>query len=92
MRRRRRLHVAIIPPARGAGTRARRLPGVLQSDGYEADAAYARLGFEWVGGRAHGRRPFFEADAERPKTAARVLRLWDSLSPRVCHEGLACPF
>ena len=51
--------------------------GVLQSDGYEAYAAYARThpGVEWAGCWAHARRRFCEAAAERPKTAERVLRL-----------------
>ncbi len=51
--------------------------GVLQSDGYEAYAAYARAHplVEWAGCWAHARRRFFEAATERPKTAERVLRL-----------------
>jgi transposase len=51
--------------------------GVLQSDGYEAYATYARAhpGVEWAGCWAHARRRFFEAAAERPQTAGRVLRL-----------------
>ncbi len=51
--------------------------GVLQSDGYEAYAAYARAHpqVEWAGCWAHARRRFFEAAAERPQTAGRVLRL-----------------
>ena len=51
--------------------------GLLQSDGYEAYAAYvqAHPGVEWLGCWAHARRRFFEAAAERPKTAERVLRL-----------------
>ena len=51
--------------------------GVLQSDGYEAYAAYARAHpqVEWTGCWAHARRRFFEAAAERPQTAGRVLRL-----------------
>lgn len=51
--------------------------GVLQSDGYEAYAAYARAHpqVEWAGCWAHARRRFFEASTERPKTAERVLRL-----------------
>jgi transposase len=50
--------------------------GVLQSDGYEAYAAFVRThpGVEWAGCWAHARRRFFEAAGERPKTAARVLR------------------
>ncbi len=51
--------------------------GLLQSDGYEAYAAYveAHPGVEWLGCWAHVRRRFFDAAAERPKTAARVLDL-----------------
>ena len=51
--------------------------GVLQSDGYEGYAAYARAhpGVEWAGCWAHARRRFFESGAERPQTAERVLRL-----------------
>ena len=51
--------------------------GLLQSDGYEAYAAYVRTheGVEWLGCWAHARRRFFEAAPERPKTAERVLRL-----------------
>jgi transposase len=51
--------------------------GVLQSDGYEGYAAYARAHpqVEWAGCWAHARRRFFEAAAERPQTAGRVLRL-----------------
>ena len=51
--------------------------GLLQSDGYEAYAVYveARSGVVWLGCWAHARRRFFEARAERPKTAERVLRL-----------------
>lgn len=51
--------------------------GLLQSDGYEAYAAYtqAHPGVEWLGCWAHARRRFFEAAAERPRTAAWVLRL-----------------
>ena len=51
--------------------------GVLQSDGYEAYPAYVRThpGVAWVGCWAHTRRKFFEAAAERPKTATRVLQL-----------------
>jgi transposase len=50
--------------------------GLLQSDGYEAYAAYVRTreGVEWLGCWAHACRRFFEAAAERPKTAERVLR------------------
>ena len=55
--------------------------GVLQSDGYEAYAAYARAHpqVEWAGCWAHARRRFFEAAPERPKTAERVLRLMGRL-------------
>jgi len=51
--------------------------GIVQSDGYEAYPAFARAreGVEWVGCWAHARRYFFEAAAERPKTAERILRL-----------------
>jgi transposase len=51
--------------------------GLLQSDGYEAYAAYARAhdSVEWLGCWAHARRRFFEATAERPSTVERVLRL-----------------
>ena len=51
--------------------------GVLQSDGYEAYAAFVRthVGVEWLGCWAHARRRFFESAGERPKTAERVLRL-----------------
>jgi transposase len=54
-----------------------RYRGLLQSDGYEAYAAYvqAHEGVEWLGCWAHARRRFFECAAERPKTAERVLRL-----------------
>jgi len=51
--------------------------GVLQSDGYEAYAAYARAhgGVVWVGCWAHARRKFFEAKDEAPTRAGFVLRL-----------------
>jgi transposase len=51
--------------------------GLLQSDGYDAYAAYVQshAGVEWLGCWAHARRYFFEAAAERPRTAERVLRL-----------------
>jgi transposase len=51
--------------------------GVLQSDGYEAYPAYVRTRPKvvWVGYWAHARRKFFEAQAERPADAARVLGL-----------------
>lgn len=50
---------------------------MLHSDGFEGYPAYVRAhaGVEWVGCWAHARRKFFEAAAERPKTAERVLRL-----------------
>jgi transposase len=51
--------------------------GLLQSDGYEAYAAYVRTRpeVEWLGCWAHARRGFFEAVGERPRTVERVLRL-----------------
>lgn len=51
--------------------------GLLQSDGYEAYPAYVRThpGVTWLGCWAHARRKFFDAAAERPRTAARVLQL-----------------
>jgi transposase len=51
--------------------------GVLQSDAYEAYAAFARerVGVEWVGCWAHARRKFFEAAGERPRTVERILQL-----------------
>ena len=51
--------------------------GVLQSDGYEAYAAYARAhpGVDWVGCWAHARRGFFEAQGENRRVASAVLRL-----------------
>lgn len=51
--------------------------GILQSDGYEAYPSFAREreGVVWVGCWAHARRKFFEAVAERPRTAERILRL-----------------
>ncbi len=51
--------------------------GILQSDGYEAYPAHARehADVQWVGCWAHARRKFFEAVAERPKTAERILQL-----------------
>lgn len=50
--------------------------GLLQSDGYEAYPAFAREreGVVWLGCWAHARRYFFEAAAERPRTAERILR------------------
>ena len=51
--------------------------GLLQSDGYEAYPAFARErdGVVWLGCWAHARRYFFEAAAERPRTAERILRI-----------------
>jgi hypothetical protein len=51
--------------------------GVLQSDGYEAYANYAREHTEvnWVGCWAHARRKFFEAQAEKPKVVRVALKL-----------------
>ncbi len=51
--------------------------GVLQSDGYEACAAYARSHptVAWVGCWAHARRRFFEAQGEMPRVAQAALRL-----------------
>lgn len=51
--------------------------GVLQSDGYEAYAAYAkdRPDVSWVGCWAHARRRFFEAQDEKPREAKAALRL-----------------
>ena len=51
--------------------------GILQSDGYAAYPGFARSheGVAWVGCWAHARRKFFEAAAERPPTAHRILRL-----------------
>lgn len=51
--------------------------GVLQSDGYEAYAAYERAHPEvaWVGCWAHARRKFIEAQGENPKAARVVLKL-----------------
>jgi transposase len=74
--------------------------GLLQSDGYEAYAAYvqAHAGVEWLGCWAHARRYFFEAAAERPRTAERVLRLiarlyaleheWDEAGVTTARAGL----
>lgn len=55
--------------------------GLLQSDGYEAYPAFAREreGVVWLGCWAHARRYFFEAAAERPRTAERILRLFAQL-------------
>ena len=51
--------------------------GLMQSDGYEAYASYARLhpAVAWLGCWAHARRRFFEAQAERPRVAKAALRL-----------------
>jgi transposase len=51
--------------------------GVLQSDGYEAYAAYERAHPEvaWVGCWAHARRKFIEAQAENPQAARVALKL-----------------
>lgn len=51
--------------------------GLLQSDGYEAYAAYARShpSVAWLGCWAHARRRFFEAQAEHPRLAKAALRL-----------------
>ncbi|HWA87357.1 MAG TPA: IS66 family transposase, partial [Opitutus sp.] len=51
--------------------------GLLQSDGYEAYAAYANAhpGVVWLGCWAHARRKFHEALAEAPARAGFVLRL-----------------
>lgn len=51
--------------------------GLLQSDGYEAYASYARTHptVAWVGCWAHARRRFFEAQDEKPRVAKAALRL-----------------
>jgi transposase len=51
--------------------------GLLQSDGYEAYASYARMHPEvaWLGCWAHARRKFFEAQSESPRVAKAALRL-----------------
>ena len=51
--------------------------GVLQSDGYEAYAAYERAHPEvaWVGCWAHARRKFIEAQGENPKAVRVILKL-----------------
>jgi len=51
--------------------------GLLQSDGYEAYAAYARShpAVVWLGCWAHARRYFFEAQADHPRAARAALRL-----------------
>ena len=55
--------------------------GLLQSDGYEAYASYARthVGVTWLGCWAHARRAFHEALAEAPVRAGFVLRLIGAL-------------
>jgi transposase len=55
--------------------------GLLQSDGYEAYASYARthVGVEWLGCWAHARRGFHEALGEAPARAGFVLRLIGAL-------------
>jgi transposase len=69
--------------------------GLLQSDGFEAYAAYvrARPEVEWLGCWAHTRRKFHEALAEAPVRAGFMLRLigqlyhyeaqWRELGPRL---------
>src|SRR2546421_783634 len=51
--------------------------GVLQSDGYEAYAAYARAHDQvvWAGCWTHARRGFFEAQSEAPQRIGFILRL-----------------
>ena len=51
--------------------------GVLQSDGYEAYAAYERAhpGVAWVGCWAHARRKLIEAQGENPKAVRVALKL-----------------
>jgi hypothetical protein len=51
--------------------------GVLQSDGYEAYAAYARSHptVAWVGCWAHAPRRLFEVQGEKPRVAQAALRL-----------------
>lgn len=51
--------------------------GLMQSDGYEAYAAYARSHphVAWLGCWAHARRYFFEAQADHPRVAKAALRL-----------------
>lgn len=55
--------------------------GLLQSDGYEAYASYARThdGVTWLGCWAHARRAFHDALAEAPVRARFVLRLIGAL-------------
>ena len=51
--------------------------GLMQSDGYEAYASYARShpAVAWLGCWAHARRRFFEAQGENPRVAKAALRL-----------------
>jgi hypothetical protein len=51
--------------------------GLMQSDGYEAYAAYARShpAVAWLGCWAHARRYFFEAQPDHPRVAKAALRL-----------------
>lgn len=51
--------------------------GLMQADGYEAYAAYARAhpAVAWLGCWAHARRYFFEAQADHPRVAKAALRL-----------------
>ena len=51
--------------------------GLMQSDGYEAYASYARShpAVAWLGCWAHARRRFFEAQGENPRLAKAALRL-----------------
>lgn len=51
--------------------------GLLQSDGYEAYAAYARAhpGVAWLGCWAHARRKFFDAQKDHPRIATAALRM-----------------
>lgn len=51
--------------------------GLMQSDGYDAYASYARThpAVAWVGCWAHARRRFFEAQADHPRVAKAALRL-----------------
>jgi transposase len=58
--------------------------GLLQSDGYEAYAAYARShpAVAWLGCWAHARRRFFDAQAEHPRIARAALRLMGRMYQR----------
>lgn len=51
--------------------------GVMQSDGYEAYASYARSHptVAWLGCWAHARRKFFEAQSQSPRITKAALRL-----------------